>query len=192
MQWLLLLTGYIIGACPTAYLFGQRIKGRDIRTMGDGNVGARNAYHELGHNTGILIFLIDTAKGALAVLPAIFLHTPQIIVLWTGFAAVIGHNWPVFIGFRGGRGESVTIGIMIILMPVSMLIVAVPALLILVIRKNVIITSAVLFIALLLVNWWRHLPGILVFYGIALPIFVGITHYFRARNQAKPVSPEKV
>jgi glycerol-3-phosphate acyltransferase PlsY len=112
--------------------------------------------------------------------------------LWTGFAVVIGHNWPVFIGFRGGRGESVTIGIMIILMPVSMLIVAVPALLILVIRKNVIITSAVLFIALLLVNWWRHLPGILVFYGIALPIFVGITHYFRARNQAKPVSPEKV
>ena len=66
-RWLLVLAGYVIGACPTAYLFGQRLKGKDIRQLGDGNMGARNAYHELGHKTGILIFFIDAAKGSLAV-----------------------------------------------------------------------------------------------------------------------------
>ena len=63
VQWLLVLVGYIIGSLPTAYIFGKRLKNRDIRGMGDGNMGARNAYHELGHKIGILIFFIDAAKG---------------------------------------------------------------------------------------------------------------------------------
>ena len=104
-RWLLVLAGYIIGACPTAYLFGQRLKGKDIRQLGDGNMGARNAYHELGHKTGILIFFIDTAKGSLAVLLCILFHAPQYITLTAGAAAVAGHNWPVFLGFRTCRAS---------------------------------------------------------------------------------------
>ena len=65
MQWFLVLGGYIVGAFPTAYIFGQKLKGKDIRQMGDRNMGARNAYHEIGHKIGILIFCIDTAKGSL-------------------------------------------------------------------------------------------------------------------------------
>jgi glycerol-3-phosphate acyltransferase PlsY len=178
-QWLLVLAGYIIGACPTAYLFGQRLKGKDIRQLGDGNMGARNAYHELGHKTGILIFFIDAAKGSLAVLLCLLFHAPQYITLTTGAAAVAGHNWPVLLGFRGGRGEATTIGILLTLLPVSVLIAAVPAVAVLVIRKKVIFASAVLFIVLFLVNWWRHVPGILVFYAIALPVMVGLTHFSR-------------
>ena len=189
-EWLLVLVGYIIGACPTAYIFGQRLKGKDIRQLGDGNMGARNAYHELGHKTGILIFFIDTAKGCLAILLCRYFQAPQYIVLTTGVAAVAGHNWPVFVGFRGGRGEATTIGILLVLVPISVLIVAIPAIAVLLIRKNVILASAVLFILLLLVNWWRHVPGILVFYGIALPIMVGLTHYFRVRHTEKPISTE--
>jgi acyl phosphate:glycerol-3-phosphate acyltransferase len=188
MQWLLVLVGYIIGACPTAYIFGRRLKDRDIRQMGDGNMGARNAYHELGHKIGILIFFIDTAKGYLAILIAQFFNAPQSIVLATGAAVVAGHNWPAFLGFRGGRGESTTIGILLALIPKSMLIVAVPTVAVLLIKKNVILTSAVLFISLLLVNWWLDVPGTLVVYGIALPILVGITHYFRISHAEKPAS----
>ena len=186
-QWLLVLAGYIIGACPTAYLFGQRLRGKDIRQLGDGNMGARNAYFELGHKTGILIFIIDTAKGSLAVLLCLLFHVPQYITLTTGVAAVAGHNWPVFLGFRGGRGEATTIGILLVLIPISVLIVAVPTIAVLLIRRNVILASAVFFISLLLVNWWLHVPGILVFYGIALPIIVAITHYFRVRHVEKPI-----
>jgi glycerol-3-phosphate acyltransferase PlsY len=66
--------------------------------------------------------------------------------------------------------------------------VAVPTIVVLLVRKNVILASAVFFILLLLVNWWRHVPGILVFYAIALPIMVGLTHYFRVRHVEKPIS----
>ena len=186
-RWLLVLAGYIIGACPTAYLFGQRLKGKDIRQLGDGNMGARNAYHELGHKTGILIFFIDAAKGSLAVLLCILFHAPQYITLTAGAAAVAGHNWPVFLGFRGGRGEATTIGILIVLLPLSVLIAAVPAFAVLLIRKNVIVASAVFFVLLLLVNWWRHVPGILVFYAVVLPIAVGLTHFSRVWHPHRTV-----
>ena len=191
-QWLLVLVGYLIGSLPTAYVFGKRIKGRDIRGLGDGNMGARNAYHELGHKTGILIFFIDTAKGCLPILIAKYFNAPQSIVLLTGAATVAGHNWSVFVGFRGGRGEATTIGILLVLMPESFLIAVGPAFVVLLIKKNVILASAVFFISLLLVNWWRHVPGILVFYGIALPIMVAITHYFRVRHVEKPIGTGSV
>ena len=187
MQWLLVLVGYILGACPTAYILGQRVKGKDIRQVGDRNMGARNAYHELGHRIGILVFIIDTAKGYLAILIAQFFDAPQTIVLATGIAAVAGHNWPAFLGFRGGRGESTTIGILLALNPGAMLIVSVPTMAVLLLKKNVILTSAVMFISLPLVSWWLNVSGILVIYGIALPVIVGITHYFRVRHVEKPV-----
>ena len=186
-QWLLVLARYIIGACPTAYLFGQRLKGKDIRQLGDGNMGARNAYFELGHKTGILIFIIDAAKGSLAVLLCLLFHVPQYITLTTGAAAVAGHNWPVFLGFRGGRGEATTIGILLTLLPVSVLIAAIPAVAVLLIRKNVIFASAVLFIVLFFVNWWRHVPGIMVFYAVALPVAVGLTHFSRVWRPRRTV-----
>jgi glycerol-3-phosphate acyltransferase PlsY len=100
---------------------------------------------------------------------------------------VAGHNWPVFLGFRGGRGEATTIGILLALLPVSVLIVAIPAVAVLLTRKNVIIASAVLFIILLLVNWWRHVPGMLVFYAIALPVMVGLTHFSRVWRAQRTV-----
>ena len=150
-------------------------------------MGARNAYHELGHKIGILIFFIDTVKGCLPILIAQHFHSSQSVILITGVATIAGHNWSAFIGFRGGRGEATAIGILLVLMPESLLIVAGPAFVVLLIKKNVILASAILFISLLLVNWWLRVPGILVFYGITLPIMVALTHYFRVRNVEKPI-----
>jgi len=117
MPWLIVLLGYLLGSFPTAYITGYLLKGKDIRRMGDGNAGARNAYHELGHKAGIGIFFLDASKGALAILIAQAVNLPQLAVLTTGAAVVIGHNWPVFIAFRGGRGESTTIGVLLALIP---------------------------------------------------------------------------
>jgi len=182
MPWLVIVLGYILGSIPTAYIAGRLLRGRDIRQMGDGNMGARNAYHELGHKTGIGIFLIDATKGALPVLVAQAVSLSQVGILITGLATVIGHNWPIFIGFRGGRGEATTIGVLTALVYQPMLILAGPVLATLLLRKNVIIASCVLFIPLPLVCWWLGVPGILVSYSIALPCLVGITHYFRTRQ----------
>ena len=184
MPWLIVLVGYLLGSIPTAYIAGRLLKGRDIRQMGDANVGARNAFYELGAKVGVSVGIVDVGKGVLAILIAQAANIPQIAVLLTGTAAVIGHNWPIFLGFRGGRGESTTIGVLLTVITQPMLIVAGPAALALLIKRNVILASTVLFIPLPLVCWWQGFPGMLVAYGIALPCLVGFTHFLRTRRVA--------
>ncbi len=182
MPWLIVVLGYILGSIPTGYIAGHLLKGKDIRRLGDGNMGAANAFRQLGAKVGIAVGVADASKGALAVLIAQAASIPQLAILTTGAAAVIGHNWPVFLGFRGGRGESTTIGVLLTLITQPMLIVAGPAVLTLFIRRNVILASAVLFIPLPLVCWWAGVPGTLVSYSVGLPCLVGFTHFLRARQ----------
>jgi len=184
MPWLIILVGYFLGSIPTAHIAGRLLKGGDIRQMGDGNVGARNAFHQLGAKAGVAIFLIDAGKGAIAVLIAQAASLPLVAILSTGAAAVIGHNWPVFIGFRGGRGESTTIGVLLTVITEPMLIVAGPALAALLILRDVTKASAILFVPLPLACWWLGIPGMLIGYSIALPCLVGFTHFLRTRQPA--------
>ena len=184
MPWLAILTGYLLGSIPTAYIAGRLLKGEDIRRMGDENSGAANAFRELGSKAGITVGIIDATKGFLAVLIAQASGVSQGFVLITGAAAVIGHNWPVFIGFRGGRGESTTIGVLLLLIPKPILILAAPAILVLLLKRNVIIASAVLFAPLSLVSWWMGTSVPLILYSIALPCLVGFTHLIRTVPRA--------
>ncbi len=184
MPWLIVALGYLLGSIPTAYIAGHLLKGKDIRQMGDGNMGAQNAFRQLGARTGIAVFSIDAAKGFLAILIAQAAGLPQVAILLTGSVVVIGHNWPVFIGFKGGRGESATIGVLLTVITQPMLIVAGPAALVLLIRKNVTLASTFLFIPLPLVCWWLGLPGMLVSYSMALPCLVGFTTFLRTRRVA--------
>ena len=183
MPWLFTLLGYFLGSLPTAYIAGHMTRGIDIRHVGDRNVGAANAYRELGHKTGILVFFIDAGKGALAVLIAQAATLSQLGILAVGVAALLGHNWPVFIGFRGGRGVSTTIGVFLAVLTTPMLIMAGPATAALLIKKNVTLACAILFVPLPLVCWWLGSPGALVSYSIALPGLVGVTHYLRTRRK---------
>jgi len=182
---LIILLGYFLGSIPTAYIAGRLFKCKDIRQMGDGNMGARNAFHELGAKAGVIIFLIDVSKGATAILIAQTANIPQVALLCTGVTTVIGHNCPVFIGFRGGRGESTTIGVLLTMITQPMLILAVPAIATLLIKKNVILASCVLFIPLPLVSWWLGIHGELIAYSMGLPCLVGFTHFLRTRPVAE-------
>jgi glycerol-3-phosphate acyltransferase PlsY len=181
MSWLVIIAGYLLGSIPTAYIAGRILKGEDIRRLGDENSGAANAYRELGGMVGITVGIIDAAKGFLAVLIAQICGFSQGIVLITGTATVIGHNWPVFIGLRGGRGESTTIGILLFLIPRPLLILAAPTILVLLWKRNVILASAVLFAPLWLVTWLMGAPVSLVLYSIGLPCLVGFTHLIRVK-----------
>ena len=184
MLWVIVLLGYFLGSIPTAYIAGRLLKGKDIRQMGDSNVGAANAFRQLGAKIGTAVFFIDAGKGALVILIAQIANIPQVAILFTGAAAVAGHNWPVFIGFRGGRGESTTIGALLTLITQPMLILAGPAVLTLLIRRNVTLASAILFIPLPLMCWWLGAPGMLIAYSMALPCLVGFTHFLRTRRTA--------
>jgi glycerol-3-phosphate acyltransferase PlsY len=106
---------YIIGAIPTAYIFGRLLKGIDIREHGSKNVGATNAFRVLGKGPGTAVLIIDIFKG---VVPTVWLarafgiNDPMALVI-IGFAAVIGHNWTVFLGFKGGKGVATSLGVVI-------------------------------------------------------------------------------
>ena len=184
MYWLIILLGYFLGSIPTAYVAGRLLRGGDIWQIGDGNVGAANAFRQLGAKAGIGVFFADASKGALAILIAQAASIPLVAVLLTGAAVVVGHNWSVFIGFRGGRGESTSIGILLAIITQPMLILAVPTLATLLIKRNVVKASCVLFIPLPLACWWLGLPGALVSYSIALPCLVGITDFIKRRQLA--------
>ncbi len=185
MPWLVIvILGYLLGSTPTAYIAGHLLKGRDIRQMGDGNMGAQNAFHQLGAGTGVMVGVVDATKGALALLIAQAASLPLAAILVTGAMTVVGHNWPVFVGFRGGRGECTTIGVLLTLTTQPMLIVAGPAALTLLMKRNVTLASVFLFVPLPLVCWWLGAPGPLVTYSMALPCLVGFTHFLRTRQTA--------
>ena len=186
MAWLVIIIGYILGSFPTAYLAGRFLRGRDIRQIGDENAGAANAFRELGPAAGVMVGFIDAAKGAVAVVIAQVSGMPQPVVLCAGAVAVVGHNWPVFLGFRGGRGVSTTIGVLLVLVTIPMLVLALPTILILVWKRNVTPAMAFLFIALPPLDLLLKIPALLILYGIALPALVGITHFFRIRPKELP------
>ncbi len=183
MPCLIIALGYLLGSIPTAYIAGRLVKGKDIRQMGDGNMGAQNAFRRLSVRAGLAVGVIDAIKGVLAILIAYAASISQLSILMVGTAAVIGHNWPIFLGFRGGRGESTTIGVLSVLTTLPMLIVGSLAIAVLIKTRNVIKASIALFAPLPLLCWWLAVPGLLVAYSIWLPCLVGFTHLLRTRQR---------
>ena len=182
MPWLIVVLGYLLGSIPTAHIAGRILKRVDIRRIGDGNMGAANAFRHLGAKVGVAVGIIDAAKGAVAVIIAQAASLPLAAVLATGVAAVVGHNWPVFISFRGGRGESTTIGVLLALLTVPMLIIAGPAIAAHFILRNTTKAAAFIFVPLPLVCWWLGASGALIAYSMGLPSLVGFTHFLRTRR----------
>jgi acyl phosphate:glycerol-3-phosphate acyltransferase len=117
-----IIIGYLLGSIPTAYIVSRLRKGIDIRTIGTGNMGAANVMREIGTLEGIFVCLIDISKGAGAILIAQTSNIPDPWVFGAGFAALLGHNFPVFAGFRGGRGTATCIGIFLVLAPEATLV----------------------------------------------------------------------
>jgi len=115
---LAIIIGYFLGSIPSAYIATRLIKGRDIRKMGGGNVGGLNVYREVGLWPALAVGLFDFGKGAAAVAIAKWgLGIPDAYVVLAGLAAVIGHNWMVWLKFSGGKGMGATIGALIVLLP---------------------------------------------------------------------------
>jgi len=185
MPWLIVILGYFVGSIPTACIAGHLRKGRNILEMGDGNMGAANTFRQLGAKTGIAVGIIDAGKGALAILIAQTTNLPQVAIMLTGVAVVAGHNWSAFIGFRGGRGESTTIGVLLALITQPMLILLGPTLVTLLIKRNVTIASCILFIPLPLLCWFMGVPGVLIGFSIGLPCLVGVTDFVKRRQLAR-------
>jgi len=121
MNYLLPVIGYLIGSISPAYILGKILKGIDIRRYGTKNAGTRNVKKVLGLWPAIFTAIFDLAKGLLAMLFAWKLGAPEIIIYSSGYAAIIGHIFPFYLGFRGGEGSATSVAILIFLITKSIL-----------------------------------------------------------------------
>jgi acyl phosphate:glycerol-3-phosphate acyltransferase len=109
MLWLLLLSSYLIGSIPTALIVGKLLYGVDIRDHGSKNPGATNTLRVLGKGSAIIVVLVDIGKGALAAYLPLYFNL-DVEALYFGLMAVVGHCYPIFAGFRGGKAIATTAG----------------------------------------------------------------------------------
>ncbi len=118
---ILVLCSYCIGSIPTGLLLAKAFGGVDIRTKGSGNIGATNVYRTLGRKIGIMTLIGDCLKGLLPVLAAKVLDLPDMWVALIGLAAFLGHIFPVFLRFKGGKGVATALGVFLATSPFAVL-----------------------------------------------------------------------
>jgi glycerol-3-phosphate acyltransferase PlsY len=109
---LAVVLGYFIGSVSFSFLFGRFIQGIDIRKHGSGNAGATNTLRVLGVGPALTVLALDIGKGVLAIWVGWWIDSSNLLLpIAAGIAVILGHNWPIFFGFRGGKGIATMIGV---------------------------------------------------------------------------------
>ena len=177
MNWaLLIIAAYLIGSIPTGLILGKLIWKKDLRQYGSRNIGATNAWRILGKKAGLLIFVLDFIKGQLGVLlGAYFLSSPGAMVVG-GLFAIFGHMFPIFLGFKGGKGVSTTLGVIAALMPkVTAIIVLVWLVLVLITRYVSVGSVVAAVLAPILAAVFRE-PTIYFLFVLIAGVFIVLRH----------------
>jgi len=114
---LLIILAYLLGSIPTAYIVGYLIKRVDLRNYGSGTVSGSMVYEHINRWIVVPVGIFDIAKGAVPTWLAGYLGLGEVVAVLAGLSAVIGHNWPIFLNFTGGRGLSPYLGMMLVIFP---------------------------------------------------------------------------
>ena len=118
---ILVVVAYLLGSIPFGYLIVRRKSGADIRETGSGGTGATNVSRRAGKAAGVLTLLLDAAKGCVAVLIARAVSGDDWVIAAAAIAVLVGHIFPVWLGFRGGKGVATGVGIFLVLAPIALL-----------------------------------------------------------------------
>lgn len=170
------ISGYVLGSIPSAYLVARLRKGIDIREVGSKNMGAMNVYYQVGVAEAALVLLVDVGKGIGAILLARWLDVSLTFQLLVGLAAVVGHVFPIFLKFRGGKGGATTLGILLFIMPKAIPFFLIVAIIALLVTRNLTFCYSVGFIVFPFVAWLIYHFELLILFSLGLPIFVGIQY----------------
>ena len=171
-----ILIGYLLGSIPAAYIVTHLVKGKDVRQLGGGNVGGLNVFREVGPWPALVVGIVDLGKGAAAVAIAHWLLAVlPLFVLLAGLAAVVGHNWMVFLKFSGGKGMGPTIGALAVVMPLygywqGLLIFFGVILVPVIITRNVALSMGIGLLALPFIIWFGIHSGI----GTIMAVILGL------------------
>lgn len=155
------LFGYLAGSVPFAFLLARRA-GIDVRVAGSGNVGAANVLRTTGAWRGVLVMALDVAKGAAAVLIVHLVAGGASIAALTGAAAIVGHIYPVWLKFHGGKGVAVAAGVFSVLSPVATGLAASLFLITVWVTRYVSLGSIAATLALPPIAWWAGAPWAVV------------------------------
>ena len=185
-----LIIAYILGSLPSAYLVGRFRKGVDIRTVGSRNMGAMNTFYRVGFWYGMIVLILDIGKGAAAVAIAGVLtglgNPSEFLLLLTqllaGGVVVIGHAYPVFLKFKGGKGGATCIGVLACLMPWGAPLYLGLFLLMLLITRFPTLSYAVAFFCFPFLGWLIYHNGALVIYSVAILLIPGLLYIPRIRE----------
>ena len=188
---LAMVIGYLLGSIPFAYIVARLVKGVDIRKVGGGNMGTVNTMREIGTLPGLGVFFADMAKGALAVLIAQWLGLHLYWVFAVGLAAVAGHNWSVWLKFRGGQGLATTMGVLLVFSPIPFAICFGVLLVVVIFTSNVRLSAVAGFVFLPPLIWVFGEELSVILYSIALPAFCLLKTIPRFRSDVAKAGGEK-
>lgn len=161
---LFVLLGYAFGLIQTAYIVGRYYK-IDMREHGSKNLGTTNALRTLGAKAGGLVFLCDVLKSVLAILTALlicyFISGPEfftktnysIVVLYTGFGVMLGHNYPFYLGFKGGKGVACSIGTILMFNPIILLIAFIMGIIVIYFSRYISLASIICCVATVVLSY---------------------------------------
>ena len=178
------MTSYLLGTFPSSYIIGKLFRGTDIRRLGDQNLGAANACQSLGKLSGIAVFLVDCLKGALAVTLSFSITEQHELFLLPSLAVIAGHNWPIFLNFKGGRGASTLIGILLIISPKITILLLVLGSGILTLSKNTVMPLGICLSIYPVIIWISGASHLTVLSCIILMLLVCVTHRSRTTANA--------
>ncbi len=197
---IVILAAYFLGSIPSAYIVGRLLKGIDMREVGDGRIGTSFTIRRLGLASGITVAIMDFTKGVIAIILAEMFNVPLIIVLLCGVIVVVGHNWSIFLGFKGGKGAATTFGVLASLMLapflIALSIVAIPYFL----THRSTLATGIMFGILPILLWAESMLGILPMLPwvqdispllIIFPLFLSIPMFLKHPVTVRAESEEK-
>ena len=182
LTWLsLVVVSYFIGGIPTAYIATRLITGKDIRRLGDRNSGAANVFRNVDPKAGLLVGIVDVVKGAAVIVLVRVLVDSTTLEMLAGVAVVAGHSWPVHLRFRGGRGAATAIGVLIAMLPALAIPIGIISMVVLYLKRKATIAIGLFLISVSVLAWPVGYSYPVVIYSVAVPVLVGLTHYFSVR-----------
>jgi acyl phosphate:glycerol-3-phosphate acyltransferase len=181
------ILAYLIGAIPSSVWFGKMFYGKDVREYGSGNAGATNTFRVLGATAGIIVLVLDILKGVIAVLLANFFDRETFsptqflyLQIGLGLAAGLGHIFPIYLGFKGGKGVATFFGVILYLFPLVALVCVLTFFIVFFITHYVSLSSmiaSVAFSASLLLIYQKNMREIpFIVFALIVPVIIFYTH----------------
>ncbi len=173
MAWI--IASYLLGSVPTGLVLA-RLKGRDPRTTGSGNIGATNVMRAAGKVLGIATLVGDIAKGFFPTWLAIYVHQPQWVVAAAGLAAFAGHLFPVYLRFKGGKGIATALGVFLALNSLAVAVTVIVFAVILAGSRYVSLGSLIGTALMPLLLIWMRAPNAYVLLSLVMAVLIVIKH----------------